>query len=64
MRSRMITKDDMSKINDEIQRDKHDNQQAVWHYLETRKPVVVVMAPACTPFGPFSNLNYHNAYET
>ena len=33
------------------------HQQAVWHYLDVAKPLVVVMAPTCTPFCPRAALN-------
>ena len=33
------------------------DQQAVWHYLKQRAPIVILMAPTCTPFGPLSNFN-------
>lgn len=48
----------------------HD-QQAVWYYLETRAPVVVMMSPVCTPFGPMGTYNsvlhpesWRQTYET
>ena len=32
-------------------------------YIDMVKPLVIVMAPTCTPFGPWANLNYHLNYE-
>ena len=40
------------------------DQNCVWKYLEHRRPIVIVMAPTCTPYGPFSFLNYWNAHES
>ena len=39
-------------------------QDQAMHYLDTFKPLVAVMAPTCTPFGPLSNLNYVLNYES
>ena len=49
-----------------------EGQRQFLDYLEVHRPLVVVMGPTCTPFGPWSNLNkvlhydswlksYHNA---
>ena len=35
---------------------KHD-QRYVEEYIDTFKPLVVVMSPTCTPFGSWSNIN-------
>ena len=36
---------------------KPDQQEAVVEYIRRCKPLVLVMAPTCTPYGPWSNLN-------
>ena len=38
------------------------DQMAVWHWLDKKNPVVIMMAPACTPLVPFANINYYKAY--
>ena len=40
-----------------------ETQRDVWVYFETFRPLVAVMAPACTPFGPMANVNYWHNYE-
>ena len=32
---------------------KSEDQMAVWAYIERRNPLVIAMAPTCTPFVPF-----------
>ena len=32
--------------------------KALWAYLRDYKPLVVIMGPPCTPYGPWSNLNW------
>ena len=38
-------------------------QDAVWEYFKRCRPLVAVMAPTCTPFGPMSHLNYQINYD-
>ena len=37
------------------------NQELVMNYLVKHKPLVAIMAPTCTPYGPLSNLVRHVA---
>ena len=39
-------------------------QAHLWAYLQKYKPIVVVMAPTCKPFGPRARLNKVINYET
>ena len=39
------------------------NQRMVLQYLADQRPLVVVMAPTCTPFGPMANVNWHINYD-
>ena len=44
----LLTGFDLNKPND---------QKAAWYYLEMASPIVILMSPNCTPFGPLSNFN-------
>ena len=37
-------------------------QQMVRVYIRTARPLVVVMAPTCTPFGAWARINYYTNY--
>ena len=39
-------------------------QAAVTQYIRTYRPLVAIMAPTCTPFGPMANFNWHRNYDT
>ena len=41
-----------------------EGQAQLWAYLQKHKPLVVVMAPTCKPFGPRARLNKVINYET
>lgn len=43
---------------------KPEDQHWAWRYLESRRPVCVIMAPTCTPFGPWAHINYWNAHDS
>jgi len=41
-----------------------DQQLAVLQYIRRYRPLVAVMAPTCTPFGPMASFNYQVNYDT
>ena len=41
----------------------HENQAKVLEYIKRNRPLVAIMAPTCTPYGPMSNLVKHVAYD-
>ena len=45
-------------LNDEIQ------QAAVERYFRQQRPLVVIMAPTCRPFGRWATFNYARNYDT